>query len=81
MMTTLLDQVIEPFAQCLTPDAARRIVELKADAELQIRIDTLADRANRGELSESEGHEYDRYLSAIHFVNMMQAKARRLLHS
>ncbi|MEO8270455.1 MAG: hypothetical protein ABI557_12100 [Aureliella sp.] len=81
MTASLLDQVIEPFAQCLTVEAARKIVDLKADVELQQRIDILAGKANRGELVEAERHEYDRYLSAFHFVTMMQAKARRLLRS
>ncbi len=81
MSTTLIDQVIEPFTECLTPEAAQKIVALKADDELQERIDFLATKANRGDLTDAERHEYDRYLSAFHFVTVMQARARRFLKS
>ena len=79
MSTTLLDRVIEPFADCLTPDAARKIVSVRADPELQSRVDTLADKANEGLLSDDERGEYDRYLAWFHLVTMLQAKARTVL--
>lgn len=78
-MATLLDQLIEPFAQCLTPEAARRIAELRAEPSLQHRIDELAEKANRGSLDDLERAEYDRYLAAFHLVTLLQARARRLL--
>ena len=81
MSTTLLDRLIEPFAECLTTEAARKIVSLKADDAVQARVDELAEKANRGTLTDVEGAEYDRYLAAFHFMTVMQAKARRLLRS
>jgi hypothetical protein len=56
MNTTILDQIIEPFAECLTPEAARKIVAIRADEELQGRVDALADKANAGTLTEIECH-------------------------
>jgi len=44
MNTTFLDRIIEPFAECLTPDAARKIVALKEDDATQRRVDDLADK-------------------------------------
>ena len=79
MNSTLLDQLIEPFAQCLTTDAARKVAALRADDALQHRVDELADKANRGTLSDDERADYDRYLAAFHFVTVVQAKARRML--
>jgi hypothetical protein len=79
MSTTLLDRLIEPFAECLTIEAARKIAALRADDAMQTRVDELADKANRGALTEDERTEYDRHLAAFHFVTIMQAKARRLL--
>ena len=81
MTSTLLDQLIEPFAECLTTDAARKIAAMKADEALQGRVDELASKANQGMLTDDERAEYDRYLAAFHFVTVMQAKARRLLDS
>lgn len=79
MTASLLDNLIEPFAECLTAESARKIVALRADRELQSRVNELADKANRGTISKQEEIEYDRYLAAFHFVTIMQAKARQLL--
>lgn len=79
MTSTLLDQLIEPFAECLAPEAARKIAAIQADEALQTRVDFLADKANWGTLTADEQAEYDRYLAAFHFVTLLQAKARRLL--
>ena len=78
MSTSLLDQLTEPFAECLTAEAAQKIVALRADEAIQSRVDELADRANQGTLTPEEAAEYDRYLAAFHFVTVMQAKARRV---
>lgn len=77
---TLLDELIEPFANCLTTEAAEKIISLKAGVSLQSRIDELAEKANQGTLAPTEQIEYGRYLTAFHFVTVMQARARRLLH-
>jgi hypothetical protein len=81
MSTTLLDQLIEPFAECLTPEAAQKIANLRATDQLQARVDELAEKANLGTLSQAEAAEYDRYLASYHFATVMQARARRLLRS
>jgi len=79
--TSILDQIVEPFAECFTQEAARKIVALKADEAMQRRVDELADKANTGTLTEIEQSEYDRYLAAFHFVTILQARARRLIQS
>ncbi len=77
--SSVLDRVLDPFTECLTPEVARRIVDLRADVEIQTRVDTLAERANEGELTDDERTEYDSYREAFHFVTILQAKARTLL--
>ena len=79
MTTHLIDQVIEPFTDCLTREAAERVVAVRADAETQARIDELADKANEGILTDDERNEYDRHLTWFHFVTILQAQARRIL--
>jgi len=76
---TVLDRVLDPFTECLTPEVAQRIVDLRADAPTQARVDQLADKANEGELSNDERAEYDKFRDAFHFVTILQAKARTLL--
>jgi hypothetical protein len=77
--SAVLDRVLDPFTKCLTPEVARKIVDLRADAETQARVDELADRANEGRLTDEERSEYDRYREAFHVVTILQAKARTLL--
>jgi hypothetical protein len=74
-----LDRVLEPIADCLTPDVAAKLVALRADPQTQARVDELADKANEGTLSTEERTEYDLYREVFHFVTILQAKARRLL--
>ena len=61
-----------------TPEVAGRVVNLRADAQTQARLDELADKANEGTLSRQEEAEYDN-LEAFHLVTVLQAKARRVL--
>jgi hypothetical protein len=79
MTTKLLESLIEPFAECLTIESARKIAALRADDSLQSRMDELADKANRGTLSDAEQTDYDRLLAAYHFVSVVQARARRMI--
>jgi len=81
MPKALLDSIIEPFIECLTTEAARKLVALRADAALQSRVDELADKANAGTMSEAEKSDYDRYLAANYFISVVQAKARRIICS
>lgn len=77
--TTILDRVLDPFTECLTVDVAQRIVDLRADAQSQARVDELADKANEGQLTEAERVEYDKFRDAFHLITVLQAKARTFL--
>jgi hypothetical protein len=74
-----LDQLVSSLSDCLTPESARRLLALKADPKLQARVDDLAQRHSRGELSTEEHAEYGRYVSYSTFVAILKSKARQLL--
>ena len=74
-----LSKLLDPVTDCFTPDVAKRVAELQADADVQARIDDLADRANEGLLSEDEAAEYDAYIQAMDVIAVLQARARMLL--
>jgi hypothetical protein len=76
---TPLDRLLDPVARCLTADVAKRLVELRADAETQARIDELAAMANEGSLTPADRAEYEGYVEAIDVVSILQAKARKAL--
>lgn len=63
----------------LTADLAERIVEMRANTELQTRIDELAEKCTEGQLTAEEHDEYETYVEAIGYISILQAKARSLL--
>ena len=75
----LLDRLLDPVGRCLTADAARQLVDLRADPALQRCVDRLADRANEGQLTANEREEYEAYISAANLIAILQAKARDAL--
>lgn len=77
--TELLERVLDPFTECLTPDAAQKVVALRADAETQARIDQLADKANAGTLTDEERADYEKFRATFHVITILQSRARRLL--
>jgi hypothetical protein len=75
----LLERVLDPLAECLTPDAARKIIALRADPPTQARIDELADKANQGLLTAEDRRDYERFLATFHVITILQSRARRVL--
>lgn len=76
---SIIDRLMDPVGRCLTPDVAKRIVSLRADEDLQSRVDELADKANAGTLGPEERSEYEQYVNFSQFVTLLQIKARNLL--
>ncbi len=74
-----LERFLEPLADCLSLDVAAKVADLRADQEMQERIDYLAERSNEGLLTPAEREEYTGYLHAVDVVAVLQAKARSLL--
>ena len=54
---TVLDQFLDPLSRCLDQESARRVLALGVSAPVQERVDTLAERANEGLLSDDEREE------------------------
>ena len=75
----IVSSVLEPFTECLTPEAAKRIAAFQAAPATQSHLDELAGKSNEGLLTADEQAEYDRYRSVFHFVTILQSKARAYL--
>jgi len=78
---TGLDGLLEPLSRCLDVESARRVVELRVAAQVQERIDALAERANDGTLSDEERQEYEALINASDFISILKLKARQQLAS
>jgi len=75
----VLDQLIGPLSECLTPESARRLLALTGDKKLQARVDDLTERNSRGEITAEEHAEYGSYVYFDTFVAILKSKARQLL--
>ncbi len=74
-----LDRLVDPLVRTLTPEVARSLIKLRADAKLQARMDELARKCNQGNLTAEELDEYDTGVRFGNYLAIIQAKARRLL--
>jgi hypothetical protein len=74
-----LDRILELVSRCFTPEVARALLLLRADADTQARIEELADKSTEGQLSADERAEYETYVLAIDFLGVLQAKAKKIL--
>jgi hypothetical protein len=76
---TTLDRLVEPMVRTFTPDVARSLVQLRADPEVQARMDELAEKCNEGRLSSEEREEYETSIRFANYLAIIQAKARKML--
>ncbi len=79
MALTVLDSLLDPFSRCLDAESALRVTEFRVDQGVQARIDTLAERANDGVLSEDERTEYESLVNAADLISVLKLKAGRRL--
>lgn len=77
--TAVLERLLERVTGSLNTEAARQLVQLKADAKTQARIDKLARKCNEGELTPTERSEYEHYVTVGNLIAILQAKARLVL--
>ena len=76
---TVLDEFLDPLSRCLDAESARRVLALGVSAAVQDRVDTLAERANEGLLTDEERAEYEALVNAEDFLAILKLKARRQL--
>ena len=75
----VLNRLLDPVGQLLSPEVARRLVDYRFDAKSQAHIDELARKCNEGQLTDGERCEYETYVQTLDFIAILQAKARSLL--
>ena len=76
---SVLERILGPVSSSLNVEAARKLIGLKADRQVQVRVAKLARKCNEGDLTPDERSEYETYVLAGEFVAILQAKARILL--
>ena len=69
----ILGCLLEPVECCLTPEGARELVNVKADAVVQAHLEELAATGTAGETSADEKLEYETYVRASECLEVLQA--------
>jgi hypothetical protein len=77
----MFDRICDPVIRALNVEAMRALVGLRADAEVQARVEYLADRCNEGTLTDDERSEYESMVSLSTLIAMLQARARAALRN
>ena len=77
--TGYLDRFLDPVTDAFTPEMARTVVNLRADADTQARIEELRHKANEGTLTPDEDAEYKEFVEAADIISIIQSKARKFL--
>lgn len=75
----VLDLLLNPVRDILTPEVAQAIADLRADAVTQSRIEDLAHRHHEGQLTPDELSEYEALVNGSALIAVLQAKARTVL--
>ena len=77
----LLDELLDPLARCLDAESAKRVAEFRVSPAVQEKVDSLAERANEGLLTDVERADYEGLINAADFVAILKLKARRNLET
>ena len=75
-----LTRLLAPVGECMTREVAKKVADLRADLDVQARVDELADKCTEGNLTAEERAEYEAYVHAIRVIGVLQAQARNILY-
>jgi hypothetical protein len=80
-VSSVLDSLVDELSRCLDAESARRVAEFSVPTYVQDRVDVLAEAANEGLLSDDERSEYEAFINAADFIEILRLKALRNLES
>ena len=77
--TIAFERGIRPMLQIVLLDKADAVLNFRPDSTLQERIEELAAKSTKGELTDQERAEYEGYARANKFIATLQRQARQFL--
>ena len=77
--TTIINEMLEPLTEALTPESAGALASFKVSDSIQQRVDTLAEKSNEGTLSDEERCEYETFVKYGNVLSIIKAKAKAVL--
>ncbi len=77
--TAILEQLAELDVKSISPETARKLLQLRFDASHHERVRALSEMAQKGSLSPGEREELDEYIRVGTLLGILQSRARRAL--
>jgi hypothetical protein len=74
-----LDRYLEPMTTVFTPQLAKKIVDLRPDADVVAHVEELGRKSDSGTLSDEEREEYRSLANAGTLISILKSKARQFL--
>jgi transglutaminase-like putative cysteine protease len=75
-----LTRLLAPVGECMSREVAKKVADLRADPDVQARVDELADKCTEGALTAEERAEYEAYVHASRIIGVLQSQARGILY-
>jgi hypothetical protein len=75
--SSAFDLILQPLAAQLPIEAAATVASFQLSAEVQARLEYLAEKSTAGTLTAAEREDYSSLVTALDFVAIFQAQARR----
>lgn len=72
----ILEQVLQPDAAGMSPDAARSLLRFQFNSAAIARMNELAEKNRQGSIAPSERDLLESYLRVGNILNLIHAKAR-----
>jgi hypothetical protein len=72
----LLNELLDPFAECLDAESAQRVIAFDVAPPVQRRVNELAEKANEGMLTEDERSDLEALINAADFIAILKLKAQ-----
>jgi hypothetical protein len=77
----VLDRLLDPVREVLTPEVAEGLANLRASAADQARLEYLAEKNTAGQLTPDEQGEYRSFVEVGNLIAVLQTKARAVVQS
>jgi hypothetical protein len=75
--SSAFDLILQPLAAQLPVEVAASVASFELSAEVQERLHRFAEKSTAGTLTTAEREEYSSLVTALDFVAIFQAQARR----
>jgi hypothetical protein len=78
-VSSTIERIFASVGDNLTPDFAERLVKLRPDPLVELRLEELAEKSTGGQLSDEERAEYESVVLMGDLISVLQARARHML--